>query len=204
MTKSVPTVHVVDDDQQMRDSVRLMLESAGLAVQTYDSAENFLDQSSRLPRGAHCLIVDVRLPGLSGLGLQQKLLAEGFQAPIILITAFGDIPTAVQAIRTGAFDFLEKPFHRRALLERVRKALDQHALAQYAQSQQRDIDAQLETLSAREKDVLQLLLLGKSSKEIAAELSISSKTVLKHRANILDKTRTNSVVELIRQLGPKE
>ena len=194
-----PTVHVVDDDFEMRESLRLMLSVAGLGVETYDSAEDFLHRFvSADTSGPTCLIVDMRLPGLSGQGLHQKLVEDGIEIPTIVLTAYADVSVAVTAIKSGAVDFLEKPVHRHMLLECVQNALDEHAQMRLSQQRERALKGKLALLSKREKQVMELLLDAKNTKEIAAALQISQQTVAKHRAAILDKLEVNSVPALFR------
>jgi len=201
MTTATPTVYVVDDDPQVCESLSLMVRSVGLEARTYLSAEAFLDGSHDMPSAPKCLVLDVRMPGLSGLGLQQTLAAQGLKMPIIMISGCADIPMAVQAMGAGAVDFLEKPFSRRALLARIQEAIDLDARNQHQLIRRSELAARIERLSARQHEVLDLLVAGKHSKQIAAELGIGEKTVAKHRAGVLEKMQVDNVVELVRLMS---
>jgi two-component system, LuxR family, response regulator FixJ len=200
MTTATPTVYVVDDDPQVCESLSLMVRSVGLEARTYLSAEAFLDGSHDMPCAPKCLVLDVRMPGLSGLGLQQTLMAQGLKMPIIMISGCADIPMAVQAMGDGAVDFLEKPFSRRALLARIQEAIDLDARAQHQSVRKAELTARIEKLSARQREVMDLLVAGKHSKQIAGELGIGEKTVAKHRAGVLEKMQVDNVVELVRMM----
>jgi len=198
MTSAIPTVYIVDDDPQVCESLGLMVRGMGMNVETYQSAEAFLDGFRDVAQGPRCLVLDVRMPGLSGLGLQQALMAQGKSIPIIIISGCADIPMAVQAMSNGALDFLEKPFNRRTLLARIQDALDHDVRRQRQNSRSAELNARMESLSVRQRQVFDLLVVGKHSKQIANELGIGEKTVAKHRAGILDKMQTDNVVELVR------
>ncbi len=198
MTNAVPMVYIVDDDPQVCESLGLMVRGMGMNVETYQSAEAFLDGFRDTSQGPRCLVLDVRMPGLSGLGLQQALVAQGKSIPIIIISGCADIPMAVQAMSNGALDFLEKPFNRRTLLARIQDALDHDVRRQRQNSRSAELNTRMETLSVRQRQVFDLLVVGKHSKQIANELGIGEKTVAKHRAGILDKMQTDNVVELVR------
>lgn len=202
MTAVLPTVYIVDDDPQVCESLSLMVESVGLAAKTYASAEAFLDECDEMPAASpKCMVLDVRMPGLSGLGLQQMLTAKGQPMPIIMISGCADIPMAVQAMSAGAMDFLEKPFSRRALLTRIQEAIDRDANARHKYTRKAELSARMEKLSSRQREVLQLLLAGKHSKQIASELGIGEKTVAKHRAGVLERMQVDSVVDLVRLMS---
>jgi FixJ family two-component response regulator len=198
MLTATPTVYVVDDDPQVCESLGLMVRSMGMNVETYASAEAFLDGYRDSPDTPKCLVLDVRMSGLSGLGLQQLLASEGKSIPIIMISGCADIPMAVKAMSTGALDFLEKPISRRTLLTRIQEAIDQNVSRQRKDARKTELSAQVEKLSSRQREVLDLLLVGNRSKQIAKELGIGEKTVAKHRAAVLDKMQVESVVELVR------
>ena len=189
-------VIVVDDEPEMREAIRLMLESAGLQVEAFSSAEEFLEAPSRhdCPK---CLILDVRMRGLSGLGLQKRLTQQGVRIPIIFLTGFADVSTAVQAIRSGGFDFLEKPLHRDMLLDRIFRALDLDAQVLLEERKTATIERRIETLSRREREVFFMLVEGKSNKEIARSLEIGMPTVTKHRTRVLRKMGVRNVFELV-------
>lgn len=192
-----PLVYVVDDDPELRESMAMMVSGMGLAVEIYPSAEAFLDayQESSSPR---CLVLDVRMPGLSGLGLQQVLAASGRTIPIIMISGCADIPMVVKAMRAGAVDFLEKPVSSQTLSTRIQEALDHCVRQQRATSRKTELARQIERLSARQREVLDLLVSGERSKQIARQLGIGEKTVAKHRATVLEKMQVDNVVELVR------
>ena len=197
MASDGPTVYIVDDDPQVCESLSLMVRSTGLNVETYLSAEAFLDSFHDTSSAPKCMVLDVRMPGLSGLGLQQTLSAGGKRMPIIMISGCADIPMAVQAMRAGALDFLEKPFNRRVLLTRIREAIDHDAKRQHQTARSAELAARLETLSARQREVLDLLVAGKHSKQIAGELGIGEKTVAKHRAGVIEKMQVDNIIELV-------
>jgi len=191
-----PTVHVVDDDPQVRESLNLLVRSIGLNVESYASAEEFLDRyedSLGLPR---CMVLDVRMPGLSGLGLQERLQAEKISIPIVVITGYGDVSMAVQAMDAGAVDFIEKPFSRQQLLSRVQEAIDRDAQFRRNQFQRSDALARMETLSEREREVMELMVAGKHSKQIGFVLKITDKTVAKHRVKVFKKMNVDNVAAL--------
>ncbi len=201
MSSAIPTVYIVDDDPQVCESLSLMVRSMGLNVETYMSAEAFLDGFHDAPDSPRCMVLDVRMPGLSGLGLQQTLSAQGKGMPIIMISGCADIPMAVQAMSAGAMDFLEKPFSRRALLARIQEAIDHDAKRQRQTARSVELADRMEQLSNRQREVFDLLLAGKHSKQIAAELGIGEKTVAKHRAGVLEKMQVDNVVELVRLMA---
>ena len=195
MSKPALTVHVVDDDEAFRDSLLWLLDSHGYPTRGHDSAEALLGAIS--PAESACLIADVRMPGLSGLELLDEMRAQGLRWPVIFITGHGDLPMAVQALRQGAFDFHEKPFDQAALFASVDRALALAAQQQaHAQSRAR-VDARLESLTQREREVLDMVVQGKMNKLIADALGISIKTVEVHRGKMMDKMQVRSVAELI-------
>ncbi|MBN1590733.1 MAG: response regulator transcription factor [Pirellulales bacterium] len=194
---NVPTVYVVDDDPQVRESLKLLMRSVGLRTEVYGSAEDFLAVYKDGPGPPRCLVLDVRMPGMSGLGLQEKLVTAGVQIPIIMITGYGDVSMAVKAMGAGAVDFIEKPFSRQALLTRVQEAIDRDASRRHRETQQGDVTERLAALSHREREVMELLIAGDHSKQIAAKLKIGEKTVAKHRARVFEKMRTDSVAALV-------
>lgn len=191
-----PLVYVVDDDDAFRDSLRWLLESAGYRVAAFASAERFLE-ACRPGTGA-CLVLDVRMPGLSGLELQEELNRRGHAIPTIFVTGHGDVPMAVSAVKHGAFDFIEKPFNDEALLALIGKAAEVSATAQRERAQRFDTAARLATLTQREREVMNLVIAGKRNKEIAGALGISIKTVEIHRGRVMEKMGVESVAELVR------
>jgi len=192
------TVHVVDDDASIRDSLRWLMESVGLKVSTYESAQAFLQHSDD---AVGCVLLDVRLRGMSGLELQRRLVAKGFRLPIIFITGHGEVNMAVQAMKMGAVDFVTKPFDDQLLLDAVQHALTQTQLASEKDAQREQVARHLAALSPRERQVLDKVIAGKQNKVIADELNISGKTVEAHRARVMDKMQARNLAELIRQIA---
>jgi RNA polymerase sigma factor (sigma-70 family) len=190
------TVFVVDDDQAMRTSLKWLIESTGMSVETFESADIFL--ASYYPGRAGCLLLDVRMPGMSGLELQTYLAREGYRLPVILITGHGDVSMAVKAMKAGAVDFIEKPFHDEDLLRSIRRALDDDERQRAGQAVRADIAARLAELTPREHEVMAMVTDGKSNKDIAAALGVSAKTVEAHRARVMEKMRADSLAELVR------
>ena len=189
-----PNIFVVDDDQTLRGSLCWLLESLNLNVQTYASAHEFL--SSYDPVQPGCLLLDVRMPEISGLQLQDMLKKRRIRIPVIIITGHSDVSMAVRAMKAGALDFIEKPFHDQELLECVQQALAVDARQRLEEEQQRIAVERLESLTPREREVLEKVICGKLNKMIATELGISMKTVEAHRAKIMEKMRVNSAFEL--------
>ena len=190
------TIHVVDDDEAMRDSMSWLLEGEGYKFACYNSAASFLAARNAHMRG--CLVLDVRMPEMSGLELHEKLEALGSQLPIIFVTGHGDVPMAVGALQRGACDFIEKPFNNEDLLTRIRRALELDN--QRSARQQRDsaISNRLEKLTQREREVMQLVVTGKLNKQIADSLDISMKTVEAHRARVMEKMGVRTLAELVK------
>jgi len=190
------TVHVIDDDAALRDSIRLFLTNEGLNVQTYASALEFLGALGSLPNG--CIVTDVRMPGMSGLELLGRISALGQTMPVIVVTGHADVPLAVTAMKEGAVDLLEKPFKAENLIGAVRRALElgQDALENVANAE--EARARLASLSTRETEVLERLVKGQPNKVIAYDMGISPRTVEVHRANVMRKTQTANLSELIR------
>jgi two-component system, LuxR family, response regulator FixJ len=189
-------VHVIDDDEALRDSLTFLLRTANIDVTGHASATAFLEA---LPKSAPgCIITDVRMPGLSGIDLLKRLKELGIAAPVIVITGHGDVPLAVEAMKFGAVDFLEKPFDDEALLQSVRAALREHAGAAKRQAERADIEGRLAVLSPRERDVLDGLVAGHANKKIAFDLGISPRTIEIYRANLMDKMNAGSLSDLVR------
>lgn len=195
---SQATVFVVDDDDAMRHSLAFLLESLGHPVESFASGEDFL--AAWLPDQPGCLVLDVRMPGMSGLELQRELNERGNTLSIVFISGHGDIPMVVRAMRSGAIDFLEKPFNDQVLLDHVTEGLRQSVEACTRIARQRRVGARLASLTARERAVMRLVAKGKPNKLIAHELDISIKTVEVHRAHVMDKMEASSVAELTRML----
>lgn len=196
MTDQTQTIYVVDDDEAMRDSMTWLLEGEGYQVACFDSGESYLSAWRDSMRG--CLILDVRMPEMSGLELHEKLDSHGSQLPIIFVTGHGDVPMAVAALQRGACDFIEKPFHNEELLSRIERALELDK--QLATRRKRDdaISHRLDQLTQREREVMNLVVVGKLNKQIADELNISMKTVEAHRARVMEKMGVRTLAELVK------
>lgn len=192
---SKPTVFIVDDEEAVRDSLQWLLESSGLSVALFDSAEAFL--SSYKPDQPGCLVVDVRMPGMSGLELQERLVEQHYSIPVIFITGHGDVPMAVQAVKHGAVDFLEKPFNDKELLQIIQRCLEQDRQHRERKQLSDNTSHRLASLTPREREVMQLVVAGKLNKLIADQLNISIKTVEAHRAKVMEKAGVNSLAELV-------
>jgi two-component system, LuxR family, response regulator FixJ len=189
-------VQIIDDDDALRDSLTFLLSSAGIEAKSYDSAGAYLNDPQRSAAG--CIITDVRMPGMSGIDLLRKLKSDGVSLPVIVMTGHGDVPLAVEAMKLGAFDFIEKPFDDDALLASVRGALGVQEKHSRVESQRQEIESSLAQLSARERQVLDGLVAGQPNKVIAYELGISPRTVEIYRANVMTKMQANSLSELVR------
>jgi len=189
-------VHIVDDDEAVRDSLRWLLEANGYRVRAYASAENFLDEFD--PEQLGVLIADIRMPGMSGLELQEQLNARQSSMPIVFITGHGDVPMAVSTMKKGATDFLEKPFNESDLREIVARMFEQASQRLSVAQAQRDHEAVLARLTAREQQVLERIVAGRLNKQIADDLGISIKTVEAHRANIMEKLEVTTVADLMK------
>lgn len=196
MAEPEPTVFVVDDDDAICESLQWLLEAEGLRVTTFASAEAFL--AARRPEQPGCLVLDVRMRGMTGLELQARLAQLGDHMPVIVVTGHGDVPMAVRAVRAGALDFLEKPVNNDVLLARVRGALAMDAQRRQANAGRQAVQSRLDALTAREREVLELVVAGRANKQIAAALGIHEKTVEVHRRHLFQKLRVHSTVELVR------
>jgi two-component system response regulator FixJ len=192
------TVFIVDDDEAVRDSLGWLIRSVGLKVRAYRCAEDFLKDYQGSAPG--CLLLDVRMPGMSGLELQERLASRQVSIPVIILTAHGDVSTAVKAFKAGSMDFFEKPFNDQDLLDAVHRAIERDAQVRQAQAQQEETRHCLGTLTAREREVLDRVLAGQPNKVTAAELRISEKTVEVHRAHVMEKMRVRSVAELVQRV----
>jgi FixJ family two-component response regulator len=198
MTDAAPIVYIVDDDKGMRTSLAWLLESVGIASEGFVSAADFLQAfNANVPS---CLVLDVRMPGASGFDVQEELNRRGMTLPIIFVSGHGDIPMSVKALQQGAIDFVEKPYHSQQMLERIQRALKLASQRHVKEMRQRELRERLQTLTAREKEVLRGLIEGKPSKVISNELSISVKTVDVHRASIKEKLGAPSVATLVRDV----
>jgi len=193
-----PTIFIVDDDAAVRDALKLLLRSVGQAVETYASAQEFLEGYGEDRPG--CLVLDIRMPGMSGLELQQKLNEKHSILPIIFITGHGDVPMAVEAMQAGAVDFIQKPFRDQDLIDRINQALEKDGANRAALGERNDIRRRLETLTPREREVLDLVVHGKANKVIAGDLNLSQRTVEIHRARVMEKMQASSLAHLVRMV----
>lgn len=198
-TENRPTVFVVDDDDAVRDALVFLFKSVGLPVEAYPSAGELLARLDNQRGG--CLLLDIRMPGMSGLELQNLLNERKCILPVIFITGHGDVPMAVEAIKKGAFDFLQKPFRDQELLDRIHKAMEQDRRNRSALHARESISARLEKLTPRERQVMNLAVQGKPNKLIAKELGLSPRTVELHRAHVMEKMETHSVCVLVQMLS---
>lgn len=196
--KKNPIVMVVDDDTGVRNAMRILLKSVGLEATLYASAQEFL--AAYQPSQPGCLVLDIRMPGMSGLELQQQLNLRGAVIPVIFMTGHGDIPMAVDAMQHGAFDFLQKPFRDQDLLDRIQKAIAKDAERRESLGEHARIRTHLESLTAREREVLELMVKGKQNKQIAQDLGVSPRTIEIHRARVMEKMDAHSVAELVRMM----
>jgi RNA polymerase sigma factor (sigma-70 family) len=191
-----PIVFVVDDDRGLREAIKLLVESVDLRVETFRTAEQFL--SSPRPDVPSCLVLDVRLPGVSGLELQRRLARSGVTIPTVFITGHGDVPMSVQAMKAGAVEFLTKPFRDQQLLDAIQQALDRDRADRARRAEQAELRRRLESLTAREREVMRLVLAGLLNKQIAQRLGTSEITVKVRRGRMMDKMGAGSLVELTR------
>lgn len=190
-----PTVFVVDDDPSIRRGLRRLIESIGLAVEEFASGDEFLQRYE--PSGPGCLVLDVRMPGLSGLDLQEALAARKIRIPIVFLTGYGDIPMTARAMKAGAVDFIPKPFNEQALLDAIKRAIEQDAQTRLERAEREDVLTRVDKLTPREREVLTEVVTGKPNKQIAATLGIAEKTVKIHRAAVMHKMRADSLPELV-------
>lgn len=198
MTETKPIVFVVDDDLSVRRSTERLIRSIGLEVQTFTSAREFLKNPR--PKGPACLVLDVRMPGLSGMDLQRELDRSEIHIPIIFITAHGDIPMSVRAMKAGAVEFLTKPFRSRSLLDAIRAAIDRDRAASNERSEIEALRQRYEQLTPREREVLLLVAAGLLNKQVAGKLATTERTIKFHRAHIMQKTHAESVADLVRMV----
>lgn len=197
--KSDATVYVVDDDESIRHSLALLIGAIGFKVRVFSDAASFLDTFEPTLRG--CIVADLKMPGLNGLEMQERLIAVNCRMPIIFLSGHGDVPAAVRALRHGAVDFLEKPFNPTLLLERIEQAVETDAELSAAAEKTAEIAARVARLTAREREVMSLVADGKSSKVIALDLGISERTVELHRSRIMKKMSARSVADLVRMIS---
>lgn len=193
-----PTVRVVDDDPAMLESLQWLLPSAGFRVEAYESAEDFLSRGGADSHG--CMLLDLKLPGKSGLDLQRELAGRSFRVPIIFLTGYAEVATAVRALKEGAFDFLEKPFSDSALLACVRRAIDVDRANREKEAMVAATQGRMERLSPRESEVMEMMIAGKATKVIAADLGLSPKTVEVHRGRVMRKMEVRALPQLVRMV----
>jgi two-component system response regulator FixJ len=198
MNQGLPIVFIVDDDEAVRNSLRLLVKSVGLTATALASAQEFLAGYDPLQPG--CLVLDVRMPGMSGLELQQRLNMRGAVIPVIFITGHGDVPMAVEAMQHGAFDFLQKPFRDQDLMDRIQRALESDRANRAELGERSRIREQHETLTPREREVLALVTSGKANKIMAADLGLSQRTIEIHRARVMEKMGASSLAHLVRMV----
>jgi RNA polymerase sigma factor (sigma-70 family) len=196
MTESRPTIFIVDDDPSVRQSTELLLKSVGFNVKTFVSAQDFL--RANLQEDLGCLILDVRMPGISGLDLQEKLVSSKTLLPVIFITGHGTVPMSVRAMKAGAIDFLQKPFEEQDLLDAINRAVTRQRERKSKKDEADKLQQRLKALTAREYEVFSLLVTGMANKEIAHKLGASERTVKAHRAQIMEKMNAGSLADLIR------
>jgi len=200
--KTGQRVYVVDDDEALRDSLVWLLEAEGHAVEVFDSGEAFLEAANDEMSG--CVVLDVRMPGMSGLELYEHLSARGFALPVIFITGHGDVPMAVSALKKGATDFIEKPFNDRDMMRLIDQCLATERVECDKRRRFADIQRRVDHLTQREREVLDLIITGKLNKQIADELGISIKTVEVHRARVMEKMAAGSLAELVQNVMAAE
>ncbi|HVO77160.1 MAG TPA: response regulator [Candidatus Bathyarchaeia archaeon] len=199
MSEQDAVVYVVDDDPSIRSLLIKLIRSIGLPVEAFSSSQEFL--SSARPTGPACLVLDVRLPGVSGLELQDDLMRSGMEIPIIFITGFGSVSQSVRAMKAGAVDFLEKPFENQALLDAVNRALDKSRASLDRRLELREIAERIKSLTPREHEVFVRIAAGLANKQVADELGLSEKTVKIHRANVMRKMEAATFADLVRMAG---
>jgi two-component system response regulator FixJ len=195
---SDPVIYVIDDDDGVRDSLAFLFDAAGLRVEAFGAATDFLDAKPSF-EGA-CIVTDVRMPGMSGVELVSELKRRGVPAPVIVITGHADVPLAIQAMKAGVADFIEKPFDDEVILNAVRSALERASDRQAAHAERERILERIAALSQREREVLEGLVAGKANKAIAFDLNISARTVEVYRANVMTKMQANSLSEVVRMV----
>ena len=198
MTEPAPVVFVVDDDPSVRRSIKRLVESVGLHVELFASAPEFM--SSNLPEVASCLVLDIRLPGISGLVFQRELAEAGIQIPIIFITAHGDIPMSVRAMKAGALEFLTKPFRDQDLLDAIQLALERDRARRRREAEIAVLRERFESLSPREREVVAMVVSGMLNKQIASEIGTAENTVKAHRSRAMEKMKAQSVADLVKMV----
>jgi FixJ family two-component response regulator len=193
---AVPTVFIIDDDRGMRQSMQDLVESVGLRAESFATGEEFLRR--KRTNDPSCLVLDVRLPQMSGLDFQRQLVEAGVEIPIIFVTAHGDVPMSVRALKSGAVEFLTKPFRDQDLLDAIQQALQRDRAARERQAEIHDLQARYHALTAREREVMTLVVSGMLNKQIASEIGASEATVKIHRGHVMQKMQAGSIVDLVR------
>jgi FixJ family two-component response regulator len=193
---AVPTVFIIDDDRGMRQAIQDLVESVGLRAESFATGEEFLKR--KRTNDLSCLVLDVRLPQMSGLDFQRRLAETGMQIPIIFVTAHGDVPMSVKALKSGAVEFLTKPFRDQDLLDAIQQALQRDRAAREQQAEMHDLQERYHALTAREREVMTLVVSGMLNKQIASEIGASEATVKIHRGHVMQKMQAGSIVELVR------
>ena len=196
MSDSTPTVFVVDDDEPVRDSIAMLLDTVDIPYQTFATAQEFLDSYDKA--GSGCLVLDIRMPGMSGLELQERLIEDEAPIPIVFITGHGDIPMAVDAMKRGAVDFIRKPFRDQELLDRIHEALNVDANKRSAYTDLEEVRGKIASLTPREHEVYERVAQGQANKVVAIELGISERTVEIHRSQVMRKTKARTLADLVR------
>jgi RNA polymerase sigma factor (sigma-70 family) len=199
MNELEPMVFVVDDDDSVRKATQRLIRSVGMKVETFENAKDFLKHPEY--KGACCLILDIKMPGLSGLDLQEELLKAGLTFPIIFMTGHGTVPMSVRAMKAGAIDFLEKPFEDQALLDLITNAIENDIQEKRINAKKSELKQRFESLTPREKEIFALVVTGKLNKQVASQLGISEKTVKIHRGRVMEKMQAGSLAELVRISG---
>ena len=198
MAEAKPKVFIVDDDQGFRESVRILMRSIGVASETFPSADDFLEGHD--PEQPGCLVLDVRMPGMSGLELQERLASLGSTLPIIFMTAHGDVPMAVEAVKAGALDFVQKPFRDQELIDKIQEAFAANAQVREKLRDRNLISKRIDSLTPREHEVMEMVVEGKANKVIAIDLGLSQRTVEIHRARVMSKMEADSVSQLVQMV----
>jgi two-component system response regulator FixJ len=195
MPEAKPKVFIVDDDQGVRESIRILMRSIGVESQAFPSADEFLNGHD--PKAAGCIVLDVRMPGMSGLELQERLSSSGSTLPIIFVSAHGDVPMAVEAVKAGALDFVQKPFRDQELIDKIQEAFAENARVREKLRDRSRIDERIASLTPREHEVMEMVVEGKANKVIAIDLGLSQRTVEIHRARVMKKMEAESVSHLV-------
>lgn len=193
-----PKVYVVEDDEAVRDSLQLLLKAEGYRVAAFPDAASFLE--SWTPGMTGCIVLDIRMPGMNGMELQKELLARGSELPIIFVTGHGDVPLAVEAMKHGAVDFVQKPYRDQELLDKIQKALEIDSERQEVRLERQEVQRRIDTLTPREREIMEMMVEGHANKVIAIDLDISQRTVEIHRSRVMQKMGTHSLAQLVRMV----